>query len=535
MTFDPAISAALAVGDRHERSLDVAARKAGAHFTPAEVASAMVDDALNRWGTGDPVICDPSCGGAVFLVLAADALWSRGGDPLRILTDQLIGFDTSIDSVDASRAALVEWARLRGTDSGVEVAASGAVIRRDALDGVPWTSSSGRGADIVLGNPPFQSQLSARTSRTSSDRQRLVTVFGDAAKGYVDIAALFTVAALRAVPDGGVVSMVLPRSIVAARDAAGARLECRSRGALVAVWFPLVKVFAAAVDVFVPVFEVASPHRNVPVTVLAGADRTECGTVGGDDLDISETWSPLWASAHGVPELALTPAPDRRVADVATTSAGFRDHYYGVVPHVAETPEGRRAKRLMTTAMIDPGSHRWGERSVRIARKKWLAPWVDLDGVAADTPSLAGWCSTIGTPRVLVATQTRIIEAVADPEGDFVPLTPIISVVEREDASYATPGGRDGHAGVTAIAAALSAPPATVWALRMFGGGGLSSAALKLSASQVGRVPLPVDAAAWEEAVALFGPPMERSAFATAATRSWSLDRPDITEWWLDR
>ena len=56
-------------------------------------------------------------------------------------------------------------------------------------------------------------------------------------------------------------------------------------------------------------------------------------------------------------------------------------------------------------------------------------------------------------PKVLVATQTKVVEAVADPEGRLRPVGP---------------GGR-GHAAdpaeVWAVTAALSAPPVSAWAL----------------------------------------------------------------------
>ena len=77
--------------------------------------------------------------------------------------------------------------------------------------------------DLVIGNPPYLSQLAASTTRG-----------GASARGggpYADAAVEFLALAADLVdPDGGRVAFVLPQSILSARDAADVtmRLDARS-------------------------------------------------------------------------------------------------------------------------------------------------------------------------------------------------------------------------------------------------------------------------------------------------------------------
>ena len=84
-------------------------------------------------------------------------------------------------------------------------------------------------------------------------------------------------------------------------------------------------------------------------------------------------------------------------------------------------------------------------------------------------------------PKVLVATQTRVVEAVADVDGAWVPSTPVVAVP--------APPERLWH-----VLAALLAPPVTAWALHETAGTALAPGAWKLSAAQVRQLPAPADA-----------------------------------------
>jgi hypothetical protein len=90
-------------------------------------------------------------------------------------------------------------------------------------------------------------------------------------------------------------------------------------------------------------------------------------------------------------------------------------------------------------------------------------------------------------PKVLVATQSPRIEALADPLGALLPVTPVVTA-----ACAATD--------VWSVAAVLLGPPATAWGLTHCGGTALAAGTLKMSAAALRALPLPTESVAWEQA-----------------------------------
>ncbi|MFN8053485.1 MAG: N-6 DNA methylase [Acidimicrobiales bacterium] len=511
---------AYAVGERHEAGLDRTARELGSHFTPSDVAETLLRLALEAWqGPGHPVVCDPSCGGGVFLVAAAEWLLRAGAPVERIVDELVVGADIDAGAVRATAEALAVWA----AGAGYRGRPSPRVVVADALhDALPEEGA----VDIVVGNPPFQGQLAARTARAAAARERLRERYGAAAGGYVDVAALFQLRGLELVRTGGVVALLQPRSFLVARDAEAVRSAVVARSSPVAVWMPGEQLFAANVDVCAPVL-LATPTTATTVDVLGGRDATlRHGSVTLDLLAATPTWSSVWATAHGVPQ--VTPAPGAwRLGDLAVATAGFRDQYYGLIPHLrAERPVS--AARVATTAMVDPATCAWGERDVTIARERWTTPWLDREALGAADERLAAWVARLAVPKVLVATQTRVIEAVADDAGDLVPLTPLLAVLPMADV------------GVRHLEAALLAPAATAWALWRFGGAGMSSGALKLAARQVVEIPVPTSRRHWDDAVAMLSterPPSTSAWHEIGRTlnAAWGVEDDALVDWWASR
>ncbi len=133
-----------------------------------------------------------------------------------------------------------------------------------------------------------------------------------------------------------------------------------------------------------------------------------------------------------------------------------------------------------------------------MAGRRLLAPGVTrpaLEGAAVAEPRLRSWAARRLVPKVVVATQTAVVEAAVDDGGTWWPSVPVISVVcERvpDDTEHRW-----------LVAAALLAPPVTAWALGRAGGTAMGSRSVKLSARQVAAVPLPVEEGPWSEAARL--------------------------------
>ena len=118
---------------------------------------------------------------------------------------------------------------------------------------------------------------------------------------------------------------------------------------------------------------------------------------------------------------------------------------------------------------------------------------------------LARWGADRLRPKVIVATQTRVIEAIVDRTGRCWPSTPAIALHPADPGAeprLARWDAVDHDEVLWRLAAAVMAPHATAWALTMYPGAGLVAGAVKLSARQVMAIPLPgADGdAAWAEA-----------------------------------
>ncbi|MBU3701972.1 MAG: hypothetical protein FGM58_07995 [Acidimicrobiia bacterium] len=183
------------------------------------------------------------------------------------------------------------------------------------------------------------------------------------------------------------------------------------------------------------------------------------------------------------------------LGEVAEVVAGFRDEFYVVARHIDEAGIDDRRPRLVTSGSVEPGRVLWGERPARVNGRSFRCPVVDVEALArsvADDPAgrrLRSRLERRTSPKVLVATQTRIIEAVADPEGRLWPSVPVVSVLPTDPA-----------VDVWDVLALLSSREATRFMARRSLGTGLATGTMRVSARVVPTLPLPGDRASWRAA-----------------------------------
>lgn len=457
-------------GRREER------RRRGAFYTPPALVEWVLDRALAGVPAGAPVL-DPACGAGHFLVAAAR----------RVGVAAVHGSDLDAEAVAIARE------RLAAEDPTVppeQIAAQ--VVVADGLEA--W---AGRRFAAVVGNPPFLGQLRRRTSGQSEGSRRGLGA-------YTDTSAVFLHRALDLVGDGGVVALVQPLSVLAARDAGPVRAAVAERGAITDFWCSAR-----------PVFDGTPVLTCVPVVRVGARPAT-----GPDD------WGALAAPSFGIPEVHLA-AGTGVVGDLATCTADFRDQYYGLVPFVRDDPSGTP---LVTSGLIDPAELRWGSAPTRFARQQYDAPSVDLAALRADG-GLAGWAAARLVPKLLVAAQGRVVEAVVDEAGAWLPSVPVLSVVPRDPAD------------LWRLLAVTLAPPVVAHAAARYLGTGLTPGSVKVSARQLAALPLPGDTAAWDEGAgvarrAQCAPAAQRRALLAEAGRVMTAayeGAADALGWWLGR
>ena len=244
---------------------------------------------------------------------------------------------------------------------------------------------------------------------------------------YADVAAEFLLRALAlARPDGGRVALVLPQSILASRDTAPIRVAVLERGALVGLWWAGEQAFEDA-QVSVCVVVVQRGVRQGGVSRWRGTGFRPLPAAPARAV-AGPTWSPLIADVAGVPVVDLDPAAGR-LADLAGATAGFRHQYYGLIEHVRDVGPG---PPLVTAGLIDVGCLPLGLAGRPASPNAPSRPpgSTSTRSVPRTLPSLR-WVEARLRPKVLVATQTRVIEAVADPEGAWVPSVPVVAVHPR--------------------------------------------------------------------------------------------------------
>jgi hypothetical protein len=152
---------------------------------------------------------------------------------------------------------------------------------------------------------------------------------------------------------------------------------------------------------------------------------------------------------------------------------------------------------------------------VRFAKREHAHPRVDVSRLTGRFPA---WARRKLVPKVLVANQTRVIEAVADPRGEWLPGVPVSTV---------TPAvGVD----VWELAAVLTSPVATVLAWHSVAGTGLSAATIRLTPAVLAATPWP--AGSLDHAVtALQAGDIGACGAAVCAAYGLS-DADELLAWW---
>jgi len=540
-------------------------KRQGSYYTPDDVVDGLLRACL------DPVlaelevrgadavaavrILDPTCGTGNFIVAAFERVRAsliRCDLTLDVAASHAIrcvaGIDLDADAVDICRTLLVRAAG-GGDDArsiverNVTCADSLIMARRqpqtlfaddDELGG-DWETfmteiDAASGFDVVVGNPPFLNQLQRETTFTGAYLRAIKERFGDVARVYVDPAALFLLVGLDVLKaDGGRLCLIEPLSVLSTRGAAGVRRELTSRARLSGVWFAEEPIFDDAdVEVWAPILQTGIDAGAGVVAVLCGRSVTESGTTKPLDPD-DDSWGALLASRAGVPRREWATAGT--LADFASATADFRDQYYGLADHVVDRHDGGAdLPKLITSGLIDPAHLLWGERETTFNRTRFSAPRVVVSELSED---LQVWARKRLVPKVLVATQTKILEPIVDGDGVLLPSVPVVSIEAPVDALWR-------------IAALLVSPPVAAIAASRHLGAALSADALKLSARDIGSLPLPANEHWWNVAAVVFE---QASASVSESERFERLvecaeamcaaygaaDDHELMRWWIER
>jgi hypothetical protein len=512
-------------GAVHEQAVSGEDRTArGAWYTPEPVVRGLV--ALATANERPPsFVADPTCGGGAFLLAALDRLVELGVEPGDAV-GRVAGLDIDPGAVAVSRLSVALWAAI----NGLSVAADEVdVVQGDALAGYPahWPA-----AGLLVGNPPFATPL--RTGAVPPEVEAFRTGREDLLGPYTDLAAMHLLAAVESRQPGSVVALVQPQSVLSGRDTGALRDHLDRVAPVHGLWAARESVFDAGVRACAAVVR---PGAEQPETVaLASGPAVE---PAGREQASAGSWARYAARALGAPVLPPSLSghdgtDSETLGGLATATAGFRDEYYGLAAACTEWNgrSGVEPNRLVTVGAVEPLACKWGTDSSRFARQKWLRPCIDVERL---DPKVAGWVDRQLRPKVVLATQSPILEPLLDRSGRLVPATPLIAVHGSQQD-------------LPRIAAVLLAPPVVAWAWQRWFGAALAVDALKLAARQVLELPLPVDRILWNEAAEMIEAECSDADRADSLVHGWAVAcrvaelmnrayRADdaVLDWWYRR
>lgn len=449
---------------------DAAIRGKGIVLTPHALALRLAKATLWPQSNRTLRIIDPTCGSGRLLAAAAQVANERG------LSVSLHGIELEEPLAKVAAEALPQATIQTG----------------NALDLLQATDQY----DIVLLNPPYRGRLRRADAQTTHRTDALKARFGKRLGPYADPSTGFLLLAETLLAPGGRLGAIVPISIVSARDAAEARAYIATRCRTLETWSETAS-FAAQIHT-----------ASIVLERLA----TPCGSCVCD-------WSTLLATANGAPLIATH--PNGTIGDIATVTADFRDAFYALKGHLVERDDAPAAVPVLTCGLVDPGQHLHGRRPARIHGQQWNAPCVqrhsDIEKLLHDRL----------VPKVLVATQTGVIEAAPDARGECMPSTPLVRVVPHNPKD------------VWRLAASLCAPQSTAIATHRHFGAGRAPNTLRLRASDIAALSLLDDTPATERAVLALQQFQSGSATLTqvlqTAAEAFGPVPDGLLEWWWTR
>ncbi len=252
--------------DRDER------KRAGAWYTPGDLAARILERALALASTPVQTACDPFCGGGAFLEAAA----ARGLSCL--------GVEQDPEVAAACRTAV----------PGAEVVAGDALLAPE-LGGVDW-SARGAGFDMVVGNPPWEVlERSVHAPQLGTDYAAALrrSGFAFAGGGKLNLFRLALERGFSLLRPGGILAFLVPAGFLRDAGSAPLRHHFLEEGSFEEIW-----ELSSGPELF------PTAHRDLPICavfVRRGGPTLRIRLDGG--LLERETLTRFSPESHAIPAL----------------------------------------------------------------------------------------------------------------------------------------------------------------------------------------------------------------------------------------
>ncbi len=497
---------------QNKRSQTSKRKGLGSYYTTKTITTESLEILdLSTFRLDELLVLDPACGTGNFLVAFYEVARRRGFDP-RQVKSRLYGIEIDDVAARLCRARLLLLEPCLPVTDATSLTAQ--IVCADALSllvshrkftrrETGTTNKAALRCELplgdfthVIGNPPFINRIRAASSGGNNSPSLLThkTRGLIRAAPYTDISAIFLDLATDVLKDNGWIVMVQPISFLATRDSQEIRLELLRNTRLRAAVFDQSKSFSAVVDTVTLVLHKGSPSSHYLMTIIV---ISKMGSVQQRSITLnaeSNSMSQLVAIAAGVPLPSDLPLYQTNnlscISEMAYSTADFRDQYYFIKSNVyegsIEDSRNEESLKVITVGSIDPSKTLWGEREVLLGGRKFLHPTLSMQNI--ENPRTLKWLTDRSKTKILVATQSEIIESVIDLSGKLIGSVPVITVTPKQEED------------VFAVQAALCSSVLSAVAIGRHLGAGLSYKALKLSASQIAALPLPSHHEHWVQA-----------------------------------
>lgn len=389
-------------------------RNAGIFYTPGPLADWLARQALEGLEPeAAPLqVADPSCGCGALLLPLARRLLEQRQDAL----SGLHGLDIDPLAVEIARLRL--WALAQGRGLGSEALAQALLRQVRVEDGLTGELPP---LDVVISNPPFGNAIEAATARSAQQQARHRALLPEIARGAYDLSVLFAVRAAQRLRPGGRYGLVLPRSLLSVDSASHARSALWELAQPRIIWCPQDARLFQGADVFVALLV---GQRGQPTQELRlgeqppGPDGAPRGPLRLVRTRGEEPWAALLSPDRALLHRARAQwVPCTTLGEALVLHGGAATGVaYELKACLRDQAQGP-GPRLITTGLIDPHRHLWGERGCRYLGRDHQHPrWPP----AQEAPrGVRKAMERQRAPKVLVAGLSRTLEAVADPGGEL--------------------------------------------------------------------------------------------------------------------
>jgi methylase of polypeptide subunit release factors len=482
-------------------------RLLGAHYSPRPIVDFLVSKTLGsllrdpRYNPEDrmPRICDPACGGGVFLLSAVDRLakWllkHMGGSPLpgwlaSRIPKTIFGVDIDPTAVTSTRRA-IRRAATKWDPSCQNMDLSANIVVGNSLASpvdapkhwnpisfskcFPSTREAGR-FELVVGNPPFVD--AEQMSRSAPQLRKYLSARYATASGNWDLYCIFIERALQLLTSDGRLGFIVPNKLLSADYAQGTRKLLAELDLELLRDYSSMRLFKANVY---PLVVVARQRKRQRPLVRV---QTICGSVNEPVVKKTRTvdgGKPLRNARDGWSVLFQKPTQTRGMVTLGELcdicGAASVSEAYRIKPLLRECECKNSCYHLVNTGTIDPYYVKWGVQKTRYLGQNYSRPCVDRKTLQESLPRRA---TQAAQHKIIVAGLARRLECIYD-SGNCLAgkSTTVLRPKDNTPSMYLLLG-------------LLNSDAASEMLHRQFAGLALSSGYLRIGPPQLRKLKLP--------------------------------------------